>query len=85
MKKFCRKSGKVKFATQQLAQKRAKEIMRAKHDDELLAMTEYRCRHCNHFHLTSTKRTPEQLAKLTNEKLNNSHPSQRRLRRNLQP
>lgn len=67
MRKLCRNSGKVKFMTADRAWKRAGEIssLNAKKSDGItkpLGFDVYRCRHCNHFHLTSIKETPIQAA-----------------------
>lgn len=52
MKKRCRKSGKVKFDTHEQAAVRAGEIL-LKKNNRATALSTYRCRHCDHWHLTS--------------------------------
>lgn len=69
MKKLCRQEGdKVKFRTHESALMRAAELVKRYNAPQ---MTAYKCRHGNHWHLTSTKpisdmsRT-EKLSKLAN-------------------
>jgi hypothetical protein len=55
MKKLCRKSGKVKYATHERALMRGGKVL----SDPppalrgIKAFSAYRCPDCNHFHLTS--------------------------------
>lgn len=60
MRKLCRKSGKVKFNTHEQALIRAGEVMtmanvNRKHGDRPVEMAAYRCKFCNHFHMTRRK------------------------------
>jgi len=50
VKKLCRKSGKVKFASHEQAAIRAGELLQK---SETKMLRTYRCAFCNHWHLTS--------------------------------